>query len=100
MERLQSEAETVIDYNEGLKQILDRYIRQYGEDIRHILKLDQDELETEDIEVLNITSEIIYEAFGIKVTTFKKKKDKENGQKLRIRTIWIKYGELIIPKLS
>lgn len=107
---MQSEVD-VIELNEGLKKTLDRYIRQYGEDIRHILKLDKDELETEDIEVVNIISELIYEAFGIKVITIKNKKATKlqndnqqlpiNGmdiERLQINSIWMKHGELIIPK--
>ena len=106
MDRLQAEAETVIEFNQGLKQILDRYIRQYAEDIRHILKLDQDELDTEDIDVLSIIGELIYGAFGIKVITIK---NHRNGKlelpisqvetpRLQIKSTWMKHGDLIIPR--
>ena len=116
IDRLQ--LETSIEFNDGIKQTLDRYIRQYPDrrrDMTHILKLDQDELETDDIEVLNITIELIYGAFGIKVITIKNKKwnGSQNGsQQLPInfaevepqfvtqieKSIWMKRGELIIPK--
>lgn len=100
IDRLQPELGNVLIFNEEIKLSLDRYVRQYKEDMRHMLKLDRDELETEDIDVLAITSELIYNVFGIKVITVKNSKDNSNElpQTLQIKSIWIKREELIIPK--
>jgi len=95
LDRLQSK--TIITLDERMRRIMDEYIVQYADEMRHILKLDQDELEPKNRDILRIANELIYQAFGIEVVTVKKK-DKNDPDSFYMKSIWMKHEDLIIPR--
>lgn len=81
------------EINEGMRKILDDYIQSHLDDMRHILS-ETEEFISDDNNSLDICVKIVEKAFGLKI------KPTDECKAITMASPWVKYGEMIIPKVS
>lgn len=96
MDYVRSGARSIIMIDNKMKEIAIKYIEQQREEVRHILKLDEDVTFVEN-NIMNVVDELLCETFGINITRIISKQDNYYIKSMWTTIIGEHGKELIIP---